>query len=67
MQRCHFALEKSLKWDKVRDLETIKQKMAHVSIKANRKHFRKTYLVVVLCFTVCSTYIMKSYTSAYII
>lgn len=66
MQRCHFALKKSLKMDKVNDLAIINQKMVHMSIKANHKHFRKAYLVVVLCFTACSTYIMKNDTGAYI-
>lgn len=44
-----------------------------MSIKANHKHFRKAHLVVVLCFAVCSTCvvkrtcIMKSDIGAYII
>lgn len=66
LQRCHFALKKSLKKDNVHDLETIKQKMAHMTIKANHEHFRKAYLVLVLCFTVCRTCIMKSDIGAYI-
>lgn len=34
---------------------------------SNHKHFKKTSLVAVLCFTVCSTYIMESDIGAYIL
>lgn len=42
-------------------------KMAHMVIKANRKHLEKACLVVVLWFAVCSTCITKSDIRAYII